>query len=150
MRLEKIEDFDGNDARITVSWWSFLRWRRVSGSLIGNCTVWQWQPSGDRAGTSTEMWCSDRWSQWKRDVTTEQAGEKRTMTEIANEPIRYLGDVQRLVLNPGDTVVLSYDGSLPDEIAGRLREQASGILGPDIKVMVLGDGFKIGVLAAKE
>lgn len=63
-----------------------------------------------------------------------------------NEEIRYLGDVQRLVLNPGDTVVLTIDSIISEDTALRLKTQLQNILGDGYHYLVLSDGMKIGVL----
>jgi len=62
--------------------------------------------------------------------------------------IRYLGDVQRLTFNEGDTLVLTLDQPISEELVLRLREQLQEILGKDRKYLILGEGMKIGVLAA--
>jgi hypothetical protein len=59
--------------------------------------------------------------------------------------IRYLGDVRRLVLRPGDVVVLLVPGSIEPESAKRLSETMRANL-PGHKVLVLADGLKIGVM----
>ena len=65
------------------------------------------------------------------------------------EEIRYLGDVQRLVLMEGDIVVISVDEYLSLEMSRRIKSAAQEIVA-DHKVMVLGKGMKIGVLSQKE
>lgn len=62
--------------------------------------------------------------------------------------IRYLGDVQRLTFNEGETLVLTVDQAISDDMARRLREQLEGVFGKDRKYLVLSEGMKIGVLAA--
>lgn len=62
------------------------------------------------------------------------------------DEVRYLGDVQRLVLREGDIVVLKYAGSLSQEQADRITAEASKKI-PGHKIMVLTDGIDIGVLA---
>lgn len=59
--------------------------------------------------------------------------------------VRYLGDVQRLELRPGDIVVLRTPNCISMEAVKRLREYAEQALS-DHKVLVLGDGLEIGVL----
>jgi hypothetical protein len=62
--------------------------------------------------------------------------------------IRFLGDVQRLVLAPGDIVVLKTPFFVSPEQAGHLRDALRRELGDDRKVIVLPDGLEIGVLAS--
>ncbi len=67
------------------------------------------------------------------------------MTDKDQPEIKYLGDVQRLVLNPGDIVVLSVDEYIPNEAAQRLRSQLEASV-PGHNVVVLSKGMKIGAL----
>jgi len=64
---------------------------------------------------------------------------------MEQDQIRYLGDVQRLTLKPGDVLVLSVEGAISMECAERIKSYMTDVL-PDHKVIVLGDGIKIGVL----
>lgn len=59
---------------------------------------------------------------------------------------RFLGDVQRLELRPGDTVVLTCDGRLSDETAKRLGHYVQSALKCEHPVLVLESGLKVGVL----
>ena len=68
---------------------------------------------------------------------------------MTDPEVRYLGDVQRLALKPGDTIVLQSDQEISDETAVRLRNYVEQFL-PGHKVLVLGDGLKIGVLVAED
>ena len=65
------------------------------------------------------------------------------------QQIRYLGDVQRLVLQEGDIVVLKIPGPISEDWANRLREEMESQL-PGHKVLVLGDGLEIGVLTKQD
>jgi hypothetical protein len=65
---------------------------------------------------------------------------------MTDEPIM-LSDIQRLVVNPGDTVVLKSDMHITVEQADALKQRIRLTLGDDIKVMVLGGGLDIGVIA---
>lgn len=70
---------------------------------------------------------------------------------MANDPvdgIRYLGDMQRLELKPGDMFVLSVDEHISQEMAVRLKEQVAQATGC-AKVIVLGKGMKLGVVSAE-
>jgi hypothetical protein len=63
-----------------------------------------------------------------------------------NPEIRYLGDVQKLSLNEGDILVLSSDQHLREETAERLRQHLEREI-PGHKVLILGEGLKLGVLS---
>lgn len=66
--------------------------------------------------------------------------------QIADEQIRYLGDVQRLELGPTDMLVLSVDDVLKDEQREHLLGQCKQIFG-NRKVIILERGMKLGVVA---
>ena len=80
-------------------------------------------------------------------------------TPIAADPpaelqgIRFLGDLQRLELKPGEVLVLTVDSLLDARTAERMRHNVQravarpGFL-PD--VLVLERGMKLGVLACSE
>lgn len=60
--------------------------------------------------------------------------------------VNYLGDVQRLVMKPGDTVVVTCDETISDEVVKRIHDHVKAVVGPDHKVLVLSGGLKIGVV----
>lgn len=62
------------------------------------------------------------------------------------DEIRYLGDVQRLTLAPGDIIVLNLDMPISADTAARLKAHAEQQL-PGHQVLVLSEGIKLGVLA---
>jgi hypothetical protein len=66
------------------------------------------------------------------------------MSEEAQE-IRYLGDVQRLSLQPGDIIVLRHPLRLTAPAIARVREDML-LVAPYNKVLVLEEGMDIGVL----
>lgn len=66
---------------------------------------------------------------------------------MEDQEIRYLGDVQRLTLKPGDTLVLSCAEPISDETAERLTQYLVAKFGPEQRVLVMGDGLKVGVLS---
>lgn len=68
---------------------------------------------------------------------------------MSGHEIRYLGDVQRLALTPGDVVVISVHGAITDDIAERLRKYVADVLAGH-PVIVLADGIKVGVLSPQE
>lgn len=63
------------------------------------------------------------------------------------DEIRFLGDLQRLELKDGDILVLTTPLHLPPESVRRLRASVEALI-PGHKVVVLGDGLKLGVLEA--
>ncbi len=62
--------------------------------------------------------------------------------------IRYLGDLQRLSLKPGDKLVLTVKGHISMEMAERLRESVKKHIG-DFPVIVLEDGMTLGAVSAE-
>lgn len=67
------------------------------------------------------------------------------------EPVvTYLGEVQRLRMQPGDTLVLSCDAHISDETGERIRDHMRAMIGGDHKVLVLGRGMKVGVLGQQQ
>lgn len=67
------------------------------------------------------------------------------MSEQAN--IRFLGDVERLVLKPDDIVVLKTNVRLSAEQAGHIQAHCKTVLGEDRKILVISAGIEIGILA---
>lgn len=65
--------------------------------------------------------------------------------EIDGEKVRFLGDVQRLQMQPGDVAVLSVDDHLSDNMAKRLKEYWNSLF-PDVRLLVLAKGMRIGLL----
>lgn len=72
-----------------------------------------------------------------------------TGPETGQPEIRYLGDVQRLALKPGDVVVLKTPRLINREQARCLQERAELEL-PGHKILVLFDGIEIGILGSEE
>lgn len=66
-------------------------------------------------------------------------------TRPANDEARFLGDVQRLVLNPGDRVVLMSEERLSMDAAEHLRAVLQERF-PGHETVVLDKGLKLGVL----
>lgn len=67
------------------------------------------------------------------------------MVDNENPEIRYLGDVQRLVLKPGDRVVLTVDREITrEEYEYLTRLLSEKLRGHD--VLVIGKGMQISVL----
>lgn len=67
-------------------------------------------------------------------------------TKKRKPKIRYLGDVQRLRLKPGDCVVLSTDRLLTPKQADFIRTRTMEHLGGGIPIIILAGGFKIELL----
>jgi hypothetical protein len=67
-----------------------------------------------------------------------------------HQAIRFIGDMQRLKLEPEDIVVLSLEHDVTKEMAERLREMVKAVVGADREVLILSGGIKIGVLAKEE
>lgn len=61
--------------------------------------------------------------------------------------IRFIGDLQRLEVKPGDKFVLKVHGPLSDETCSRLKELMKEFLGPDAKVCVIAHDIDLGVLS---
>lgn len=70
------------------------------------------------------------------------------MTEQAEPEIRYLGDMQRLRLEPGDIIVLMVPATikLSSHAIERLNEAAKDAFGGQHKVVVLEEGIRVGVM----
>lgn len=68
---------------------------------------------------------------------------------MEEQQIHFLGDVERLVLNPGDTIVIKTAAHLTREHAKCLRAHVESVV-PGHRVLVLTDGMEIGVLGAEE
>lgn len=60
--------------------------------------------------------------------------------------VRFLGDVQRLELRPGDVVVLSLDAPVTDQTADLLKRRMETAI-PGHQCLIMAAGMKLGVLA---
>lgn len=60
-----------------------------------------------------------------------------------------IAEVKRLVLRPGDRLVLRLDRDLDDQEAGMLMGRLRATLGEDVPVLVLGPGADIEVLGTE-
>ncbi len=65
-----------------------------------------------------------------------------------NPEIRYLGDLQRLTIQPGDMFVLTLDFDIDEVTTDRIRAMAQNILG-GAHVMVLAPGMQLGAVRTK-
>lgn len=71
--------------------------------------------------------------------------------EISAERIRYLGDLQRLELKPGEHLVLTVDAPLSQHCCQRLRDNLESLLpGIGCKVIILERGMTLGVMSCPE
>ena len=66
------------------------------------------------------------------------------------DEIRFLGDLQRLEVKPGDKFVLTLDCQLSMEQQARLGDYWMTLMGPDCPLIVIEPGMKLGVLGKSE
>lgn len=66
------------------------------------------------------------------------------------QEIRYLGDVQRLELNPGDTIVLTLDHDPSDDELKAIDYTMDRAFDGQYKCLILRPGTKIGVMGNGE
>lgn len=67
-----------------------------------------------------------------------------------SEEIRFLGDLERLELKPGDRFVLSCDGKISAENVARIQALWREFAGEDahrFPLLILDGGMKLGVIA---
>lgn len=67
------------------------------------------------------------------------------MPDTSTPEVRYLGDVQRLQLKPGDCLVVQIDRPLSAEQMRLVREHCERVIGLGVPVLVLDQGIKVGV-----
>jgi hypothetical protein len=66
---------------------------------------------------------------------------------MAENEIRFVGDMERLQFRAGDRLVLKTEQRISAETAARMKQELEQWLNDDtIKVIVLGDGMSLGVL----
>lgn len=66
---------------------------------------------------------------------------------MSDDPeIRFLGDLQRLKIEPGDMFVLSIDDVLSHGMIKQIHEAWSEHLGGQHKLIVLGRGMRLGLV----
>ncbi len=69
------------------------------------------------------------------------------MSDQAQEPINFLGNLARIEAKPGDRFVLMTDGPVSEETARRFTDEWKRFMGPDApRIMILSDGIKLGVV----
>lgn len=69
---------------------------------------------------------------------------------MSNEQIRYLGDLQRLDLKPGDKLVLTLSSRVSRETLDRISLELQAFAGQDVKVLVLDEGMKLGAIGQEK
>lgn len=77
MKVVKIESTDSRDLIITLEWRTFWLRRRRTGRVRGECTVWNWYPSGRRCGTLLDGWLYEVWQKyvWEQEEKNKQNTE---------------------------------------------------------------------------
>lgn len=68
------------------------------------------------------------------------------MTEQPEGEIRFIGDLQRLELKPGDILVLKVDFKLSDSARNALYREIRAAF-PDHRILILDTGIDMGVLS---
>lgn len=77
--------------------------------------------------------------------------QKRAEKQAGDGPeIRYLGDVQRLRVEPGDVIVVSTEQRLSVDEARRIGQAIQRVLPEGQRVLILDAGTKIGVIGADD
>jgi len=66
------------------------------------------------------------------------------------DQIRFVGDLQRLDVRPGDKFVLTCERSVDEDTLLRLRDALRDFLGEDAQVLILDSGLKIGAVRAED
>lgn len=85
------------------------------------------------------MKCISRFWKWVSN-TYEKAA-------LWDQRVRYLGDIQRLQLQPGDIAVISVPFAISADQCEDIRKQWS-VFFPAIECIVVGDGMKLGLFNA--
>lgn len=57
---------------------------------------------------------------------------------------------QRLVLEPNDVLVVTFQYEISDEAASRIRKQIKEVLGENRQALLLSDGMRISALSVKD
>ena len=69
----------------------------------------------------------------------------RLLERFRSKEPRWIGDVQRLQLQPGDVLLISYDAPLSDETCARLKRDVEAYL-DGVKVLVIDSGGRVGAI----
>jgi hypothetical protein len=70
--------------------------------------------------------------------------------EAKDSEIRFLGDLQRLEVKPGDRFVLTVPGPVSSKVISFLQKQWEELNVSQGKLIVLTDGCKLGVIGQDE
>lgn len=68
---------------------------------------------------------------------------------MSGEEIKFLGDLHRLEVKPGDKFVLSLEAACSREMARSLQDTWSRFAGADVPLLVLDRGAKLGVIVGQ-
>lgn len=79
-------------------------------------------------------------------LTMALEGHRKRATE--NSEIRYLGDLQRLDLKADDLLVVTCPAPLSVATAERIKGVVTNAVGKDVKVLVIEDGMRLGIIGA--
>lgn len=70
---------------------------------------------------------------------------------MSDQEIRYLGEVQRLEMKPGDVLVLKVDNFLTVDAKSHIRDVLKAAIGETgAKALILERGMEIGVLGSPD
>ncbi|EHM01149.1 hypothetical protein HMPREF9946_02224 [Acetobacteraceae bacterium AT-5844] len=64
--------------------------------------------------------------------------------------IRFLGDLQRLEVKPGDRFVLTLERAPTPEVTQRVRQAWQAFVGGGVPLLILDPGMKLGAVSAAE
>lgn len=65
---------------------------------------------------------------------------------MADQDIKFIGDMERLVVKSGDRFVIKCDHTLSLEMKSNIAETARRFFGDNVKVLILDKGFSLGVI----
>jgi len=65
---------------------------------------------------------------------------------MAEQSIKFIGDMERLVLKPGDRFLIKCDENISPETRRAIAEAARGFFGDSANVLILDRGFSLGVI----
>lgn len=63
------------------------------------------------------------------------------------DPIRYIGDMQRLQPQAGDVFVLTTEQPMAEEQAKRIHAKWVSVMGADVKLLLIHGGLRLGVIS---
>ena len=71
---------------------------------------------------------------------------KRRKARTFRSRITFVGELRRVNVRPGDVFVLKSEHRITDEMVDHLIKMWKDTMGEDVKLLVLGDGLKLGVI----